>query len=76
MDIEGGEVLALPGMQRILAEARPVIVDGTARARIQPGALGDPDRRPLRDLLDAAWLSAVPTLEAMGWKAYILARPR
>ena len=26
MDIEGGEVMALPGMRRVLAEARPLML--------------------------------------------------
>jgi FkbM family methyltransferase len=58
MDIEGGEVLALPGMRRVLAEARPLIADGTARAGIQPGGLGYTDGGWVYDLLDAARLPA------------------
>jgi FkbM family methyltransferase len=69
MDIDGGEVLALPGMQRILAEARPLMLMD----------LHSPESsRVVWETLTAAgyeicWMRhgfpPVPTLEAMGWKA-------
>lgn len=75
MDIEGGEVLALPGMRRLLAEARPLMLM----------ELHGPDSaRAAWETLTAAgyqicWMRrgfpVVPSLEAMGWKAYIVARP-
>ena len=60
MDIEGGEVLALPGMRRVLAEARPLMLMELHGPGIQPGCLGDADRRRLRDLLDAPRLPGRP----------------
>jgi FkbM family methyltransferase len=76
MDIEGGEVLALPGMQRILAEARPVMLmelHGPESSRVAWETL-------TAARYEICWMRhgfpPVPTLEAMGWKAYILARPR
>jgi FkbM family methyltransferase len=75
MDIEGGEVLALPGMRRVLAEARPLMLMELH---------GPESSRAAWETLTAAgyticWMRGgypvVPSLEAMGWKAYIVARP-
>ena len=75
MDIEGGEVLALPGMRRVLAEARPLMLMELH---------GPESSRVAWETLTAAgyeirWMRqgypVVPSLEAMGWKAYIVAPP-
>ena len=75
MDIEGGEVLALPGMSRVLAEARPLMLMELH---------GPESSRAAWETLTAAgyticWMRhgypAVHSLEAMGWKAYIVAKP-
>ena len=75
MDIEGGEVLALPGMRRVLAEARPLMLMELH---------GPESSRAAWDTLTSAgyticWMRrgtpVVPSLEAMGWKAYIVAKP-
>jgi Methyltransferase FkbM domain len=74
MDIEGGEVLALPGMRRVLAEARPLMLMELH---------GPESSRAAWETLTAAgyticWMRrgypVVPSLEAMGWKAYIVAK--
>jgi FkbM family methyltransferase len=76
MDIEGGEVLALPGMQRVLVEARPLMLMELH---------GPESSRVAWETLTAAnyqicWMRKgypeVSSLEAMGWKAYIIARPK
>jgi FkbM family methyltransferase len=76
MDIEGGEVLALPGMRRVLAERRPLMLMELH---------GPESSRAAWETLTAAgyeicWMRpgypAVPSLEAMGWKAYIVAKPK
>jgi FkbM family methyltransferase len=76
MDIEGGEVLALPGMRRLLAEARPLMLMELH---------GPESSRAAWDALTSAgyqvcWMRpgypVVPSLEAMGWKAYIVAKPK
>ncbi|MCX6035922.1 MAG: FkbM family methyltransferase [Chloroflexi bacterium] len=76
MDIEGGEVLALPGMHRVLAEARPLMLMELH---------GPESSRVAWETLTAAgyemcWMRpgypVVPSLEAMGWKAYIVAKPK
>ncbi len=74
MDIEGGEVLALPGMRRLLAEVRPLMLMELH---------GPESSRLTWETLTAAgyevrWMRkgfpVVPSLEAMGWKAYIIAK--
>jgi FkbM family methyltransferase len=75
MDIEGGEVLALPGMQRVLNEARPLMLMELH---------GPESCRAAWDTLTTAgfnicWMRpgypVIPSLEEMGWKAYIVAKP-
>lgn len=76
MDIEGGEVMALPGMKRLLAQARPLMLMELH---------GPESSRAAWETLTAAgyeifWMKkgfpVVPSLEAMGWKAYIIAKPK
>lgn len=75
MDIEGGEVLALPGMKRVLAEARPLLLMELH---------GQESSRAAWECLSAAgynlcWMKkgfpAIASLDEMGWKAYIVAFP-
>ncbi|MGZ6347789.1 MAG: FkbM family methyltransferase, partial [Anaerolineales bacterium] len=75
MDIEGGEVLALPGMQRVLTEARPLMLMELH---------GPESCRAAWELLTAAsyeisWMRpgypVISSLEELGWKAYIVAKP-
>jgi FkbM family methyltransferase len=76
MDIEGGEVMALPGMRRVLAEARPLMLMELH---------GPESSRVAWETLTAAgyeicWMRpgypVVPSLEVLGWKAYIVAKPK
>jgi len=76
MDIEGGEVLALPGMRRVLTERHPLMLMELH---------GPESSRVAWETLTAAgyeicWMQpgypVVPSLEAMAWKAYIVAKPR
>lgn len=76
MDIEGGEVLALPGMQRVLAEARPLMLmelHGPESSRAAWERLTEAGYQ-------ICWMRRgypeIPSLEAMGWKAYIVAKPK
>ena len=75
MDIEGGEVMALPGMQRILAEARPLMLmelHGPESSRVAWEILTTAG-------YEVCWMRpgypVVPLLEAIGWKACIDAKP-
>jgi FkbM family methyltransferase len=75
MDIEGGEVMALPGMQKVLAEVRPLMLMELH---------GPESSRAAWEMLTGAgyiicWMRrgypVVPSLQVMGWKAYIVAKP-
>jgi FkbM family methyltransferase len=75
MDIEGGEVMALPGMRRVLKEARPLMLmelHGPESCRIAWETLSAAGYQ-------VCWMRSgyppVPALEALGWKAYIVAKP-
>jgi FkbM family methyltransferase len=75
MDIEGGEVLALPGMRRVLAEARPLMLlelHGSESSRVAWETLTAAG-------YEIRWMRrgypVVPSLEALGRKAYIIAKP-
>jgi len=75
MDIEGGEVLAFTGMERLLNQARPTLLvelHGPESARAAWEALSPAGYRLSRmdDLL-----SVVTSLEELDWKAYMVAIP-
>ena len=74
MDIEGGEVLALPGMRRVLTENHP---------RLLLELHGPESEKAAWDILTAAGYSLfamesgyprIETPEKLGWKAYLVAR--
>jgi len=76
MDIEGSEVLALPGMHQVLTEARPLMLMELH---------GPESCRAAWETLTASgyeicWMRpgfpVISSLEALGWKAYIVAKPR
>jgi len=75
MDIEGGEVMALPGMRRVLAEARPLMLmelHGPESARAAWESLTSAgyticEMKP--------GYPRVPSLDALDWKAYLVALP-
>jgi FkbM family methyltransferase len=75
MDIEGGEGMALKGMRRVLAEARPLMLmelHGPESSRVAWETLTVAG-------YEICWMRpgcpVVPSLEVMGWKAYIVAKP-
>ncbi len=75
LDIEGGEVLALPGMRRVLTEGRPLVLmelHGPESARAAWEALTAAGYR-------ICWMKRgyppVASLEALDWKAYLVAMP-
>jgi hypothetical protein len=75
MDIEGGEVLALPGMRRLLDEARPILMlelHGPEAAQSAWEALSSRGYRLCRM---APGYPNVAGFEALDWKAYLLAFP-
>ncbi len=75
MDIEGGEVLALPGMRRVLAEARPLMLlemHGPEAARVAWETLCGANYRICRM---ASGYPQVSALSDLDWKAYLVAMP-
>lgn len=72
MDIEGGEVMALPGMRRILQEAHPIMLlelHGSEAAQVAWDMLHGMGYRICRM---APSYPVVSTLEALDWKAYLI----
>lgn len=75
MDIEGGEVLALPGMERLLEQARPVVMlelHGPEAAKAVWKTLTETNYRICR--MRPAY-PQVDSLEHLDWKAYLVAFP-
>ncbi len=75
MDIEGGEVLALPGMRRLLVEARPLILlelHGPEAARLVWDTLSAAGYRLCQM---APGYPQILSLDALDWKAYLVAMP-
>ena len=73
MDIEGGELLALPGMSRLLREARPILfleLHGPESEKVAWQVLTDCGYK-LRGMQNG-----YPNIESpnqLGWKAYVIA---
>jgi FkbM family methyltransferase len=75
MDIEGGEVLALRGMTRVLSEAPPIIfldLHGSEAAQAAWDALTSKGYKISHMKPD---LPIVPSLADLDWKAYLVAIP-
>ena len=75
LDIEGGEVLALPGMERLLAEVRPFLfieLHGPDAARTVWTTLTQ-HGYSLHSMQRG--YQKITTLEQLDWKAYLVARP-
>ena len=75
MDIEGGEVLALPGMARVLAEAKPLMLvelHGPESARAAWGALTGSGYTIHRMV---SGFPLVEDLDGLNWKAYLIGKP-
>jgi FkbM family methyltransferase len=74
MDIEGGEVLALPGMKRILNEHRPLLLlelHGPESEKVAWQTLQDAGYS-LYQMTGS--YPPIESPEALGWKAYVVAR--
>lgn len=74
IDIEGGEVLALPGMRRLLREGRPLIfleLHGPEAAKTAWEELSAAGYALFR--MESG--ERIPSLEALDWKAYVVGSP-
>jgi FkbM family methyltransferase len=75
MDIEGGEVLALPGMRRLLVEKKPLLfleLHGPEAAQVAWETLVGAGYRICQ--MQKGYPEA-PSLESLDWKAYLVAFP-
>ena len=75
MDIEGGEVLAFPGMQRLLRDAQPLVLlelHGPQAAQVSWTALVEAGYQICSM---APGYPGVPSLEALDWKSYVIGMP-
>lgn len=76
MDIEGGEVLALPGMIRLISEARPLLLlelHGPEAATVAWDILISRDYRIYR--MKPSY-PEVKGFEELDWKSYLIAKPK
>lgn len=74
MDIEGGEVLALPGMKRILAEHHPLLLlelHGPESEKVAWETLTAAGYR-LHEMANG--YPPIESPEKLGWKAYVIAK--
>jgi FkbM family methyltransferase len=75
MDIEGGEVLALPGMRRVLAETRPLMLMELHGAESASAAWQALTAAGYQICWMKRGFPPVPSLAALDWKAYLVAKP-
>jgi FkbM family methyltransferase len=75
MDIEGGEVLALPGMRRLLDEARPLVLLELHGPEAGQAAWDCLTSAGYRIGQMKPGFPEVPGVEALDWKAYLIACP-
>lgn len=76
IDIEGGEVLALPGMRRVLTQSHPLVLlelHGPESARV---AWSELDSAGYRICHLRPGYPPVASLEELDWKAYLVAFPK
>ncbi len=76
MDLEGGEVLALPGMQRLLADGRPLLfveLHGQSAAEAAWEALTSAGYRICRM---SSGYPVIASLTELDWKAYLVGIPQ
>ena len=75
IDIEGGEVLAFPGMSRVLLESRPLVLlelHGPVAAKIAWQALTSAGYQICH--MQPGY-PAIPSWETLDWKSYVVAIP-
>ena len=75
LDIEGGEVLALPGMRRILTEARPIVLLELHGEKAAAVAWSIFTELNYQIYTMSAGYTAVTVLESLDWKTYLVAFP-
>ena len=74
MDIEGGEVLALPGMQRLLREAHPLLFLELHGPESEQAAWENLRAAGYTLRQMASGYPVIKTVTELGWKAYVIGR--
>jgi FkbM family methyltransferase len=75
MDIEGGEVLALPGMARVLEQVRPIVLLELHGPEAAQAAWETLSRRSYHLCRMTYGYPPIAAQEALDWKAYVVAFP-
>jgi FkbM family methyltransferase len=75
LDIEGGEVLALPGMRRILRETRPVLLMELHGPESALATWQELEQAGYQVMMMKAGYPVVPSQDALDWKAYVIGLP-
>jgi len=75
MDIEGGEVLALPGMRQVLAQARPIVFIELHGPQAAQAAWHEFNLAGYRLCNLARDYPEVHSFDELDWKAYLVAFP-
>lgn len=75
MDIEGGEVLALPGMRHLLEESRPILLLELHGKQAVEVAWDELQQANYQISLMTSPYKPILSLEALGWKSYLVAIP-
>ncbi len=73
MDIEGGEVLALPGMRRILEEHHPLMLLELHGPESEKAAWETLTSAGYTLRAMEVGYPVIPSPESLGWKAYLIA---
>jgi FkbM family methyltransferase len=73
MDIEGGEVLALPGMRRLLKHTKPVILLELHGPQAAQTAWNELTPLGYQFTLMSPGFQPIATLEEFAWKSYVIA---
>ena len=76
MDIEGGEVLALPGMRQVLIQGRPLVLIELHGPESANAAWKEFDSAGYDLQYLAPGYPAVHSLSELNWKSYLIASPR
>jgi FkbM family methyltransferase len=75
IDIEGGEVLALPGMRRLLSEARPILLMELHGPASLQAAWDELQRAGYQISLMSPPYSPLSSMDSLDWKSYLVAVP-
>lgn len=76
LDIEGGEVLALPGMRRLLNEKHPVVLMELHGSLSAEAAMDEFSKADYRLKAMQHGYPVIDIVDQLGWKSYLVAVPK